>query len=206
MKTRLLVLGLLLATAQSSLAEPNNDAPRLGAPAYGGTGCPAGTASVSLAPTGDAAVMVLDSFVVEAGGSHAIIMDRKSCDIAIPVHVPAGYAIALDQAEYRGYLNLPQGAQARLGIEQFFAGTRGPRTAITYQGPKSQDFVITTPSNTSPTWSACGQDVIVRVSVNLVVQTNSAKDAAVGTIDRGALTRLFKTKKCPETPAIPTPQ
>lgn len=71
---RLLIVGLLLTSgyvhAQSGLV--------LGRPAYGGTGCPAGTASVTLSPDHDAISILFDQFVTEAGSTTGRRVDRKS--------------------------------------------------------------------------------------------------------------------------------
>ena len=74
MKTRIGILLSLFSAlaAQSALA----DTIQLGQPAYGGTGCPAGTASVSLSPDNQAISILFDQYVVEAGGAKGF--DRKN--------------------------------------------------------------------------------------------------------------------------------
>ena len=65
-----------------------NDSISLGVPGYGGSGCPGGSASVTLSPDGKSLTLIFDQFIVEAGGPTGKRIDRKNCDIAIPVHVP----------------------------------------------------------------------------------------------------------------------
>src|SRR5687768_7847017 len=75
---------------------------RLGTPSYGGPGCPAGSASVSLSPDEDAISILFDQFIVEAGGVTGKRVDRKSCNLSLPVHIPQGYSVAIIQTDYRG--------------------------------------------------------------------------------------------------------
>lgn len=53
-------------------------------------------------------------------------MERKTCNIAVPVHVPQGYSVSIFQIDYRGFNSLPYGAYSRFNVEYFFAGTQGP--------------------------------------------------------------------------------
>ena len=75
------------AQAQSGIA--------LGEPAYGGTGCPSGSVSAALSPDNTSLSLLFDQYVVEAGQSVGRSFDRKSCNIAIPVHVPQGYSVSV---------------------------------------------------------------------------------------------------------------
>lgn len=200
-----LIAGLLALASLSVYAEPN-DAIRIGMPSYGGSGCPAGTASLTLSPSGESAAVLLDEFSLEMGGAGTPLMDRKSCDLAIPIHVPEGYSVALNQAAYVGYLDLPRGGNARLSIEHFFAGARGPRLATTFQGPKNQEFTLVgPPSGAATVWSSCGQDVILRVNASLIVETNAAREKAKAAIERLTFERLIKWRKCNVAPPAPTP-
>src|ERR1700755_1535250 len=90
------------------------DTLQLGNPAYGGTGCPAGSASVSLSPDQLSISMLFDSYVVEAGPNAAF--DRKNCNIAVPVHVPSGYSVSVFAIDYRGFTGLPSGGRANLTV------------------------------------------------------------------------------------------
>src|SRR5262249_52788568 len=64
----------------------DNDDIYLGIPSYGGTGCPAGTASVTLSPDAKALSILFDTYVAEVGGTSGKTLDRKSCNVAVPVH------------------------------------------------------------------------------------------------------------------------
>ena len=72
----------------------------LGTPGYGGTGCPAGSASVTLSPDARSLSILFDAFTVSA--TRGQTFERKSCNIAVPVRVPQGLSVAILQVDYRG--------------------------------------------------------------------------------------------------------
>ncbi|MEQ1770406.1 MAG: DUF4360 domain-containing protein, partial [Devosia sp.] len=100
MKKILAIAAILFAGSFASAVQADDIA--LGEPAYGGTGCPAGTASVALSDDQKSLSIIFDEYFVEAGGETNKSFDRKSCNVAIPVHVPPGLAISVLASEYRG--------------------------------------------------------------------------------------------------------
>src|SRR4051812_18628969 len=103
MKKYLLLFAALSAT--SAMADDIS----LGMPAYGGNGCPQGTASAVLSPDRKSLSILFDQFQAEAGRTTGQTVDRKSCNLAIPVHIPQGVSIALFKIDYRGFNSLPAG-------------------------------------------------------------------------------------------------
>ena len=79
----LLVLSAILAAAVSAEAGGIT----VGQPAYGGNGCPAGSASVTVLPDGSTMSVLFDSFAAEAGNTTGRRVDRKSCNLRVPVRV-----------------------------------------------------------------------------------------------------------------------
>lgn len=179
MKNLAYVLALTLA-AVSTTAKA--DGIRLGTPEAGGNGCPAGTVGASVSPDETSLSILFDQFMAEAGGDSGKTMDRKSCNIAIPVHVPAGLSVSIIAVDYRGFNSLPAGATARMSAEYFFAGSQGPRFAENFRGPLSEDFLF---NNTmaAVAWSPCGADTILRVNASTLVQTRRYSDTAISVVD-----------------------
>ena len=156
---------------------------RLGAPGYGGNGCPAGTASVTLSPDQKSLTLIFDQYLVEAGGPNARTA-RKSCNIAIPVHVPNGLSISIIAVDYRGFNSLPHGARSIFAAEYFFAGSQGPRVSRTFLGPLTQDYTIHNDLGVGAiVWSACGADVNLRVNTSMTAISNSRNDDVLSTVD-----------------------
>jgi hypothetical protein len=179
--TKMMLSAVLIASAT---ATAQAEQLRLGDPAYGGTGCPAGSASVTVSPDQQSLSVLFDNYLTEAGYTNGRQVDRKSCNFVIPVHVPQGYSIAVYQVDYRGFNALPSGARSRFSAESFFAGSRGPVMRRNFTGPVNNDFTLTDGILASNlVWAPCGSSVTLRVNSSMMTTTNSAFDQAISGID-----------------------
>lgn len=157
---------------------------QLGMPAYGGTGCPAGSASASLSPDNSAVSILFDQYIVEAGNTTGRRIDRKSCNISVPVTVPQGYSVAIFQADYRGFNAIPSGAYNRFDAEYFWAGSRGPRISRVMTGPTNDNFAFSdTLQAHTLVWSACGAQTNLRVNTSMMAQSNRYMEQTLGMVD-----------------------
>ncbi len=195
-----LLLGLMTLATISNMALANDDL-RLGEPGYGGSGCPAGSASATVSPDGKALSIIFDEYIVEAGGSVGKSLDRKNCSIAIPVHVPQGFSVSIIDIDYRGFNSLPRGAMSRFSAEYFFAGMRGPRVQKDFRGGLDEDYIISNKLGLNATvWSKCGADVNLRINSSLMVRNTSRKMEALTTVDsadiNGGLVYHLAWKRC----------
>jgi hypothetical protein len=179
------LLSTVVASAMVFLAaQAHADRLRLGDPAYGGTGCPAGSASTTVSPDQQSLSILFDSYVTEAGNTTGKQVDRKSCNITVPVHVPQGYSVAVFQVDYRGFNALPSGARSRFNAEYFWAGSQGPTISRNFLGPINNDFTLTNNLIASTlVWTPCGASVNLRVNTSLMTSTNSAFQQALSTVD-----------------------
>ncbi|KYG61887.1 DUF4360 domain-containing protein [Bdellovibrio bacteriovorus] len=182
---KMMLMGLL--GVMSALSLQANAQVRLGEPAYGGTGCPAGSASVTLSPDQQALSILFDNYVAEAGGGRRI--DRKSCNISVPVHVPSGYSVSIFQVDYRGFNSVPRGGLSRFDAEYFWAGARGPRVSRTFMGPVSDVYTISDGLIASAqVWSPCGASVNLRINTSMMAQANSRGEQTLATVDSADVT------------------
>lgn len=185
-------LGLVIAVIGSALTAEAQLAKgiRLGAPEYGGTGCPAGTASVSLSPEEDAISVLFDQFMVEAGSTTGRRVDRKACLLSIPVTIPQGYSVSVIQVDYRGFNVIPaNGAYTRLNTEYFWAGIRGPSYSRVFSGPNNQDFTLTNGILAqSLVWTPCGASINLRVNTSIMAQSNNRMDQTMMGVDSADIT------------------
>ena len=150
----------------------------LGTPGYGGTGCPDGTVSVTLSPDAKSLSLLFDKYQVSVGGTTGKSFDRKSCNIAIPVHVPQGLSISILKIDYRGFNRLPQSATSQFNVEYFFAGTRGPAFQRVFRGVLEEDYLINNELRAEAiVWSGCGADVNLRTNSSMRVSTVSNREA-----------------------------
>ncbi len=133
---------------------------------YGGSGCPAGSVEIRVNSNGRKLILLFDKFV--AVGSDAS-QSRKSCNISIPIQVPAGYQVSLADAEFRGYVS-PR-TKATLRSEYFFAGQRGPTFVRNFNGAANY-AVRDRPAEVANVWSACGESVNMRVNSSITARGN----------------------------------
>jgi hypothetical protein len=135
----------------------------------GGTGCPQGTAQAVL--SGNRVSILFDAYVAET--DHGRSFDRKTCDFAVPVRVPAGITVGLIQVDYRGFANVPRGGFAEFSAEYFFAGHVGPRQRRSFYENTSRDFLLRHRLG-AVVWSQCGADVILRANTSAMARKSSA--------------------------------
>jgi Domain of unknown function (DUF4360) len=186
MKKLVLFLVIFSAASASNLGwgSDSPDDVQLGQPAYGGNGCPAGTASAVLSPDAKELSILFDQYVAQAGGSTGLTLDRKSCNVAIPVHVPSGWSVSILQFDYRGFNDIPAGASSRFSVSYFFAGAQGPTYAKTFAGPLSDDYLLSNVlAATAYVWSPCGADTILRTNTSMIAQTNRYQQQTMATVD-----------------------
>ena len=121
MKVTSSVLALLTALA----AAAPKDAPEpisLSNIAYGGTGCPQGTATITL----DAGGLGLRfrNFHVAIGPNTPLDNSRKFCQVNLGIVVPAGYRWAVQKDDFSGAVSLDSGVTATLSTDVYFSGTQ----------------------------------------------------------------------------------
>ncbi len=147
------------------------NAQSIGTLSYGGTGCPKNSLTFALSSGQQELVLNYNKFFVRSGPGTNKSLDRKSCNLAIPVHVPAGYEIAL-ATESEGKALVRASGKASLNLESFFPGTSGTKNSKVY---KSGHYNVTIgDSENTIAWSACGADTILRMNVSATTQKDAA--------------------------------
>jgi hypothetical protein len=188
-KTILATSALLLAS-QATFAAGTSDV-RIQNVGYAGNGCPAGSASVVISPDKQSVSVLFDEYIAEAGGPGQRTFDRKKCDVAFGLKIPSGLSVSLIDADYRGFTDLPRGAQATFTRDYFFAGQTGPSLNSRWNGSRSDDFLIKDRLGVmANVWSPCGADVILRSKTAATVRTQRGNEALmmVDSIDLRAKT------------------
>jgi hypothetical protein len=204
----LLTLMLTSTAAQADFGRV--DGIWLGSPTSGGTGCPAGTASAAASPDGSSVSILFDQYEVRAGGMTGKTMDRKTCDIVIPMTLPQGYSVSILAIDYRGFNNLPRGAQSRFDVEYFFAGSHGPGFTKNFYGDLSDNFLIhNNIAAESTVWSSCGASVNLRTNTALLVQTNRMSQEALASVDSAdvsaSVVYQLQWRRCDGNTPFPNP-
>lgn len=181
------------------------DSITMGVPNYSGTGCPAGSAALVLSPDASQLSVLFDVYTVEANATRRV--DRKNCNLNVPIHVPSGYSISVIEMDYRGFSSVPDGASADLDVDAFFAGVRsyGPRHHRGFKTKTKGDFYVHNKIERKDiVWSPCGKDVNLKIHSSLIATTNSKGEqtlAAVDSLDINAgLIYQINWQACVESP------
>lgn len=147
------------------------NAQTIGAVSHGGTGCPKGTLSSTMAHDEQELVLNYNKFFVRSGPGTGKIFDRKACSLNIPVSVPKDYQMAL-VAESDGKALVRKNGQATLTVESFYPGSKGVKNSKNYK--IGQHLVSIGDSTKSITWSPCGASKKLRMNVSAVTQKDAA--------------------------------
>jgi hypothetical protein len=166
----ILLLAATLMTAVSPAFAENPTVTIEGNVALGGSGCPEGSASATVSPDGQEISILFDKFIADATKPTE---SRKSCNLAIPIKVPAGFQVSLYTADYRGYI-APE-TTGKLRVEYFFAGQKGPVYQKQLTGETDYNE---TQQLLASSFSACGDSVNMRVNASMV-----AKGKGIATVD-----------------------
>jgi hypothetical protein len=158
--------------------------------ASGGSGCPQGTVTSTIAADGLSLTVLFDQYVASMGPGVPITRSRVQCTLNIGISVPQGQAFTITQIDTRGFLDIPKGVTAtRLANYRF----QGNDLANPTQAPGRTDFVgparrtyQTSDSFELPTlvFSKCGLDANINVdtSVRLAGDRNQPSLIAVGSV------------------------
>lgn len=170
---RTLIVAVALATVATTAAHaaPDQNSVFFKDPAIAGSGCKAGTVDYAITPDGQTLSILFDSYSANPG--------NKTCNIAVPVHVPNGYQVSLMTADYRGFVK----GSAELRRSYFFGGGTGPslRTPLGSSEGKEytqRDSLITS----SNSYAKCGEDVNLRVNSRIMTNT-SRSSISVDSLD-----------------------
>ncbi len=195
MRTDVLLLSAMMLSAPAFADDIS-----LGVPGYGGTGCPANSVSVTLSPDAKSLSLLFDQYQVVVGGESGKSFDRKSCNIAIPVHVPQGLSVSILKIDFRGFNHLPRSASSQFNVEYFFAGTRGPTFQRKFRGPLDEDYLINNELTAEAiVWSGCGADVNLRTNSSMRLSSlyNQEAMASIDSEDiNAAIVYQLQWKKC----------
>lgn len=156
---------------------------------YKGSACPKGSVKVSLTGGKSKLSVSFRDYSILAKGRN-VRGTRKSCSIAIPLHVPDGWSVSLVNARYSGNLAIPAGGQGRLVNTYSFSGKRGKSYKVNFDGPRTQKFQLRDSlSSLASVWSSCGKKTLLRINSSMRV-----KSSVEGNVSATESTQSFETK------------
>jgi len=158
-----------------------------------GSGCPAGSASVTSRADNTAFTVSYNDFLAQAGSGSNAVDSRKNCQINVLVRVPAGFTYAIARADYRGFAHLQAGATA-LQIAHYYIMGQSPtaESRHTFYGPMHGDWRAVDEAD-ALIWAPCGVASNLNINTELRVDAGSSGASSFVTMDstRGAVRTVF---------------
>jgi hypothetical protein len=141
-----------------------------------GSGCPAGTANVAVAPDNTSFTVTYGTYVAWTGGGAKPTDFRKNCQLSLLVHLPQGFTYAIAQADYHGYAHLQQGASGVERASYYFQGqSQTVRASHSFDGSYTGDWHATDSTDVaSLVYAPCGEQVGFNVNTELRVKAASS--------------------------------
>ncbi|WP_228974174.1 DUF4360 domain-containing protein [Streptomyces sp. DH12] len=144
-----------------------------------GSGCPAGTAAVAVAPDNTAFTVTYSQYLAQVGVGSKPTDFRKNCQLNLVVHVPHGFTYAVASADYRGYAHLERGASAIQKASYYFQGS--PDTAARqhpFNGPYDNNWQATDQTDWGQlVWAPCGVKRNFNINTELRVNAGTSDTA-----------------------------
>ena len=160
-----------------------------------GSGCPAGTADVKVAPDNTSFNITYSQYVARDGGGADPIDFRKNCQINLQVHIPQGFTFAIARADYQGFLHLKKGATSLQRAAYYFQGSSDTLYVDhPFDGPLRDDWhtVDATPV-AELVFAPCGRNVGLNINTELRVNAGSSNARSFMAMDStdGRVNNIF---------------
>ncbi|PUU75612.1 hypothetical protein B9Z19DRAFT_993805, partial [Tuber borchii] len=138
---------------------------------YTGSGCPPGTAHISISPDWAKFTLIFDSFGLKLPEAH------KDCTLNFQVSYPLGYQFTISKIDYTGYVLLGLGVTAKQTSSHWFSGFVGDKQTFQstlygpYSGQYSGHYILPGPLP-GAVWSPCGASTTVNINTQLFLNSN----------------------------------
>lgn len=141
-----------------------------------GSGCPAGTTAVAVAPDNTAFTVTYSDYYAQVGVGAKPTDARRNCQLAVDVHVPGGFTYAISQTDYRGYGSLAAGASATQRANYYFQGMSPTAyRSHAFTGPFDDNWQTTdTVDVASQSWYPCGEQRYLNINTELRVAAGTS--------------------------------
>lgn len=160
-----------------------------------GSGCPRGSADVSVSGDNTSFSVYYDHFQAEAGGGADVVDSRKNCQINLAVNIPSGYTFAIARADYRGYGHLDSGATGTQQASYYFTGSSDTTSSRhDLAGPYYGGWRFTDQTPVSElVYKPCGEQRNLNINAELRVNAGDSDSRSVMVMDstRGSVKTVF---------------
>jgi hypothetical protein len=170
----------------------------------GQNGCPGGTYSAVNSPDGTTLSILFDNFSVTSGQGSDGTLNRKFCNIQVPLHLPDGYTLGIYKVDYRGFSHLSTKQYSELFVDYALGAHNKSRSFHRKtKGPYDGDFLFTETIGAGLMKRVgCGEEAVLNVSAALELNTGLQPGVAMAALDsvdgapKGGLIYYFDLKKC----------
>jgi hypothetical protein len=140
-----------------------------------------------------------ESFRALVGGTGAKRINRKTCNLAIPVTLPPNYKLATFELKVLGEAILPKNTKLKFTSEMFFPSEKGEKFVSDLSGGGRKKFNLTHKPEKF-LWTGCGGATTLRINTSLLLKTNQEKDVAEANLNfdevDGEIVLGLKVEKC----------
>ncbi|KAF3941858.1 hypothetical protein ABW19_dt0209396 [Dactylella cylindrospora] len=160
---------------------------------YGGTGCPRGTASVSLSSDRQSFSAIFKQFTAYMNtDSGNTINSRKFCQLNLSIRTPPGWQFTIVDTSFTGYASLSEKVTATHTSTYYFSGSSSEQSySVPIYGPTYQNFNVRGITVIgSGQWSPCGTEALLNIKSELLL-TGEGYGAIREAKGSGNLSRIY---------------
>jgi len=158
---------------------------RTGQVSFDGNGCPEGSMRAVFAPDNLSFTLLYDNFVATVDPTTLGKRDVMTCDVLIPIEIPAGMQMEITRIDFRGFVALPDRVKAQLQTIFNFRGRGGDGQRLSlinrFQGPVMDNYEITADAVSEA--SPCGGSTTLRATTQLKVISQNKAETSTITLD-----------------------
>jgi len=156
--------------------------------AYGGTGCPQGSAALVISNGGSTLTAIFDKYTVETYGPSA----RKNCQVLVDVAFPKGWTFTVIDIIQRGSATLDPQVTAELRTNFYFSGESQQGTITrTIKGPYDDNYQVEDQSGAA-VYSPCNANNDAAFNINSQLKlTQSSGSRGHGLLSADSLDLKF---------------
>lgn len=161
------------AQAEAPMADPTIDIV-----AVNGSGCPQGTARVTMSDDRTSFLITYSAFAVSAGPGAKATDSRQNCQMALNINPPAGYVYDVAQIDYIGTANIADGASARLRTNYYWQGSPADNWVThTMSGPMFNVWRMSDVAQAAG-YAPCGERRYFNINTELRLDKGSSSGAS----------------------------
>ncbi len=176
---------LLLVLVVSSSVVQAEEALVSGPIRFSGTGCPAISTDTVVTDDLKTVSLLFSDFDANTGTSIHKSYESKSCELIVPVTVPAGWRIKISKFDFRGFRFLGNSTDLSWMVTQFKIKSRNVTTysgsnSLFSRGPQNTDF-FQEPTGSVSSY-ACGGAMEIRIKAQLIATSHTCRAGSQTTL------------------------